>query len=81
MPELQENDVLLCAKDRKRGAVLRWRRLKPTLLKSRPSTLAQRAKQFATERSHGTSNQTESKNEGENHGQARRKSCTGYGRK
>jgi hypothetical protein len=70
VPALQGNDVLLCAKDRKRGAVLRWRRLKPTLLKGMPSTLAQRAKRIATERSRGTSNQAEGKNEGENHGEA-----------
>jgi hypothetical protein len=33
MPALQKNDVLLCAKNRERGVMLRWRRLKPTLLK------------------------------------------------
>src|SRR5580704_9481084 len=33
MPALQGNDVLRCAKNRERGVVVRWRRLKPTLLK------------------------------------------------
>jgi hypothetical protein len=62
MLALQENDVVLRAKDRGRGVVLRGRRLKPTLLKG--------ANDFATERSRSTSNQAESKNEGENHGEA-----------
>jgi hypothetical protein len=62
MPALQENDVVLRAKDRGRGVVLRGRRLKPTLLKSAKTDL--RPSGLAPHRIRG------SKNEGENHGEA-----------
>jgi hypothetical protein len=64
MPAPQGNDVVLRAKDRGRGVVLRGRRLKPTLLKSAKTTL--RPNGLAAHRI-GVRG---SKNEGDNHGQA-----------
>lgn len=42
MPALQGNDVVRCAREREAGVMLRWRRLKLTLLKGQARTAEQK---------------------------------------